>query len=145
LTALHLTTNQPVRRSLAERWTSYAKRRLARGSNRHPQCAQRRHRLANLIGGENVENSQGYLVDIAGLTSALADLVDECKPKATAAMADFASAIERQAATYQPGASPSAVEADKGALGELRAKGIWLYSRVGVSTASWKVIPVTER
>jgi hypothetical protein len=101
--------------------------------------------LANLIGSDNVKDAQGYLVDITGLTSALGELVGECKPKATAAFDDFASAVERLSATYLPGTSPSAVEADKGALGELRAKGISLYLRLGVSTASWKVIPVTER
>ena len=33
--------------------------------------------LANLIGSDNEKDSQGYLVGIAGLTSALADLVAE--------------------------------------------------------------------
>jgi hypothetical protein len=101
--------------------------------------------LANLIGSDNVKDSQGYLVDIAGLTSSLTELVDECKPKATAVMADFKSAVERLAATYQPGTSPSTLEADKGALGDLRAKGISLYAELGIDTASWKVIPATER
>jgi hypothetical protein len=101
--------------------------------------------LANLIGSDDVKNSQGYLVDIAGLTSALTGLVDECRPKATAAMADFASSVERLSAAYLPGTSPSAVVADKGALGELRASGMSLYAALGIDTASWKVIPATER
>lgn len=101
--------------------------------------------LANLIGSDNVKDSQGYLVDVAGLTSPLTELVDECRPKAASAMAEFASAVERLSATYQPGTNAAAVAADKGALGELRAKGISLYTQLGIDAASWKVIPVTER
>ena len=105
---------------------------------------QVRH-LANLIGSDNVQDSEGYLVDMPGLTSALAELVAQCRTKATAAMIDFASAMDRLRAVYQPGSSPSVVEADKGALGTLRARGISLYSSLGISPDSWEVIPAAER
>ena len=101
--------------------------------------------LANLIGSDNEKDSQGYLVGIAGLTSALADLVAECGPQARMAMAKFASAVEQLSVTYRPGTDPSVVEADIRAFGDLRAKGISLYSSLGINTTGWKVIPATER
>jgi hypothetical protein len=101
--------------------------------------------LANLIGSDVVTNAEGYLVQIAGLTSAIGGLVDDCRPRAISALANFSEQVDNLANVYQAGADPAVVDADKVALGALRATGIDLYVRLGLDPSSWKVIPANER
>lgn len=101
--------------------------------------------LTNLVGSDNATDAAGYFVDIGGLTSALGNLVADCRPKADAAMVRFTVAVDNVTAAYRPGADPAVVATDKDALRDLREAGISLYTRLRLNTDAWEVIPLNAR
>jgi hypothetical protein len=101
--------------------------------------------LANLIGSDNVTDAEGYTVEMTALTTVLADLVDQCRGRASAAMGGFREAMDAVIANFKPGSDPDTVAENKEVMGSLRAAGIALFGKLRLDDTGWKVIPTTEQ